>query len=272
AWGWRWYLSISESGYGDGRNKEPKAAFFPGYPLTVRALQGLTGFPPHVAALVVSHACLLLAMVLLLAYARQGQRVGVGPFDTRVGLRALWAMALFPTSFFLRAMYSESLFILLMMWLLYGTSRRWHIGILALIAGAATATRAVGIVLVAVLAIHVWRTGGARWQRSRRLCWVLPFSCRGIAAYAAFLGFRYGAPLAFVDAHAEWCWRPKFTLTEKVQALLVREPVWSVYDSESTVYWKTQSEGLAWYQSLLFANPFYYIAAAVLIVVGYTKH
>ncbi|MDA1052500.1 MAG: mannosyltransferase family protein [Planctomycetota bacterium] len=272
AWDGQWYLSISESGYGDGRDKEPKAAFFPAYPLTVRALQGLTGFPSHVAALVVSHACLLQAMVLFLAYTRQRQRCGIGPSDCRVGLLALWAMALFPTSFFLRAIYSEPSFILLMMWLLYGMSRRWHIGVLALIAGAATATRAVGIVLVAVLAIHVWCSGGARWQRSRRLAWVLPFSCWGIFAYSAFLGFRDGEPLAFVDAHAEWCWRPGFTFMEKVQALLVFEPIWAVYDSESAVYWATRSEGLAWYQSLLFANPFYYVAAAVLIVVGYRKN
>lgn len=102
-----WYLAIIEGGYGKPPSEgEPSNhAFFPLYPTAAKVLRDTFALDGFHAGLLVTYTCLFLAMTLFL-------REGI----ERLGERDAWAsvgfLLLFPTSFFLAAVYAESMFLL----------------------------------------------------------------------------------------------------------------------------------------------------------------
>jgi hypothetical protein len=102
-----WYLAIIEWGYGkpppDG--KPSNHAFFPLYPTTAKVLRDTFAIDGFHAGLVVTYLCLFLATSL---FYREGVR-RLGEEDARASVLFL---LLFPTAFFLGAVYAESMFLL----------------------------------------------------------------------------------------------------------------------------------------------------------------
>jgi hypothetical protein len=102
-----WYLSIIEGGYGkpppDG--KPSNHAFFPLYPITAKALRDTFAMNGFHAGLVVTYLCLFLAMNLF-------YREGVERLGERDARATVAFFLLFPTAFFLAAVYAESMFLL----------------------------------------------------------------------------------------------------------------------------------------------------------------
>jgi len=160
-WDAEWYLRIAGNGPQMGYssywvNKDhhfSAFAFFPLYPLTVRAAATVVpgaldavpfGGParPQLIAvsLVVSNVIFALALVALylLALAR------AGPAAAR---RAVWLLCLFPTSVFFSAPYSEGMFLLwLVLFFLMLQRQRWWLA--GLCGALAAATRSLGVALV----------------------------------------------------------------------------------------------------------------------------
>jgi hypothetical protein len=103
-----WYLKIAEHGYGapPGRGEQSEHVFFPLYPLLVGGVSRLFGIDSFTGGLAVSATAMLFAAILFVAEGRRR----LGDADA---LRALVFLLLFPSSFFLLAMYAESLFLLL---------------------------------------------------------------------------------------------------------------------------------------------------------------
>jgi hypothetical protein len=192
-WDAVWYLRIADSGYGE---TAARVAFFPLYPLLVRAVGELGGGSPGgrlLAAYLISLAAFLGALVLLfrLTTLELGRRAA-GP--------ALLLLAVFPASLYFGAPYSESLFLLASVGAFYAArTGRWAWAGTA--AGAATATRSAGILLVVPLVLLWWAQG--RERRARDLAWLaLAPACLG--AYALHLGLVQGDPLAFLDVQDAW--------------------------------------------------------------------
>ena len=99
-----WYLRLADEGWS---GEDASAAFFPLYPLTVRAVAWiLPGSDELIAALLVSNAAFLGALLALFALTADA-------FGERVARRAIVVAALFPTAFFFLAPYTESLFLFL---------------------------------------------------------------------------------------------------------------------------------------------------------------
>jgi hypothetical protein len=102
-----WYLAIIEWGYGkpppDG--KPSNHAFFPLYPTTAKVLHDTFAMDGFHAGLVVTYVCLFLAMSLF-------YREGVERLGERDAAAAVAFFLLFPTAFFLAAVYAESMFLL----------------------------------------------------------------------------------------------------------------------------------------------------------------
>lgn len=152
-----WYLRIAESGYAldDG-----SAAFFPVYPLLVRALSAVNGGHPLAAGLVISNVACLAALVVLYLLTRE-------EFDRETARRTVLYLALFPTALFLFSPHTESLFLLLSVTAVYAARHRWWA--LAALAGAAAAgTRSVGVLLVVPLgleAVAAARGSAGSWPR-----------------------------------------------------------------------------------------------------------
>jgi hypothetical protein len=102
-----WYLAIIESGYGKPppEGKPSNHAFFPLYPTTSRVLHDTLAIDGFYAGLVVTYVCLFLAMSLF-------YREGVERLGERDAAASVAFFLLFPTAFFLAAVYAESMFLL----------------------------------------------------------------------------------------------------------------------------------------------------------------
>jgi hypothetical protein len=170
-WDSEFYLSIALQGYDDPQIRtvvpppnshfqQPLSlnyAFLPVYPMLVRGLTvplSLLGLNPvttaTLAGLLISALGTLAGMLALYTWITAEQ-------DSATGLRAVFYLISFPTSFFLAQVYTEGLFIGLSFWCLVLVQRQRWIAASSL-ATLATLTRAVGIGLLIPL---IW--GG--WQQ-----------------------------------------------------------------------------------------------------------
>lgn len=266
AWDGEWYVRITSAGYSYDPERMSSVAFFPLYPWLAGAIVHSTGMRPEWALLLVSHTALLAAFAFLAVYVQQR-------FQTEGPDLSAWtllAFGLFPTTFYFRMTYTESLFMLLAVLTLYGMERRWPLGWIALLVGLATATRTVGGALLPVVALHVWRTSDTvRGAVGRCLVW-LPLCCWGLAGYVLFQAITFGEPLAFLQTQVHWNERD-LQLTERIVGLLTLEPIRAVYDPNSPCYWaRVPPQGNVLF-NLKAANPLYFLGTVALIVLGVRK-
>jgi len=169
-----WYLKIAVHGY-DG--SDGSTVYFPVYPLLIRSLLFLS--PPMFAAMLVSNLALLGVLVVL-------YKLITDLTNETVSRRALIYLLIFPTSFFLTAAYTESLFLLFTIGCLYSASHgRWN---WAVVWGAfAALTRLQGVLLVIPLAYMLWREFGSVSLKKLAVR-ALPLAIMPLATLA-FLGF-----------------------------------------------------------------------------------
>jgi len=176
-WDGNWYRLIAERGYASPM-PPIAAAFFPLYPLAVRAVAFVVR-DLQVASVLVSNGCLVVAGLLLIALLRLD-------YEELVCRRAITFLMFNPVSFFFSAAYTESMFLLLSVGALLAARRgRWFAG--GLYGALLTATRPPGLLIAApMLAEHLiqWREqrDGPRRILQPRLLWLglLPV---GVALY-----------------------------------------------------------------------------------------
>jgi hypothetical protein len=266
-WDGQWYREIAESGYSYDSRANSNVAFFPAYPLLGRSVSLATGLPTQHALLLVSHVCLAAAFVVMAAYVR----VRLGAASNQVGPFVLLAIALWPTTFFFRMAYSESLFLMTSLMAMYGMERNWPNWLLALIVGLATATRPVGVALLMPFIGHLWATSST-FGRSLLKCLVLvPLACWGLLGYVLFQWLAFDEPLGFIRTQAHWRIRPAVSLGEHTWSLATLEPIWSVYVPSSPCYWGRLATDANPIFSMQFANPIYFAGACMLVVLGWVK-
>ena len=191
-WDSVWYLRIADSGYGDSA---PRAAFFPLYPLLVRAVA--TPFGASKGALLVAAYALSLAGFLGALFLLH--RLTELELGRRLARPTLLLLAVFPAALYFGAPYSESLFLLLAVGAFYA-ARSGHWAWAGTCAALASATRSAGLLLLIPLAMLWW---GSRPRRPRDAAWLL-LAPLGIGAYAAWLGFVEGDALRFLDVQEAW--------------------------------------------------------------------
>ena len=153
-WDSTWYLTIAQNGY---HGAAETLAFWPLYPALVALVGAALGGHHLVAGVLISLVALLGALILL-------ERLGSLVVGVPSGRRAVLYLSLFPTAFFLGAVYSESLYLLLAVgaFLLAERGRFLPAGV---VAGLAILTRVAGVALLPALALIAWRSG----QRRRAL-------------------------------------------------------------------------------------------------------
>ena len=215
AWGhWDgiWFVRIAEHGYG-----LKKAAFFPLYPVAMRAVSAVVG-KADLAGIIVSSVCYAAALVILYRLVKE-------EFDARTALWAVVLLSFAPTSFFFQAVYSESLFLFLTV-ASFAAGRKGH----WLLAGAAgllaALTRSAGLILVVPLA-WMWleqRRGRAitlpgsvtrrplltdRPAKVLSLGWLLLVPA-GLGLFMAYTLVRFHNALLFMAA--QHYWHRKFSL------------------------------------------------------------
>lgn len=196
-WDGEHYVALAAGGYLQPP-EQVSPAFFPLYPLLMRSFAGLFGGPVSWGALSVWGTLIsLLALPFALFFV---YRIAESGWDAGVARGAVLALAFFPTTFFLNAAYTESLFLALSAGSLWAARVRGDLLLACLLAGLAAATRNVGIFLLAPLAYEWFRNRGLyRWRGL-----YLALAPSGLVAYAAYLWLRFGDPILFYTDQQKW--------------------------------------------------------------------
>lgn len=197
-WDGGFYIGIARDGYAAAtRTDDAAIAFFPLYPHLVRAVAWVLGAGTlkytflNVAGIIISSLATLACFVGLF-------RLALLDYDRRTGYLAVLYLAAFPLSFFMVAVYTESLFLALAVWAFWAARQnRWWLA--ASLTALAVLTKNQGVVLAFALGLeYLWQIR-FKW---RRINWrvVLSFGLP-VAAFVAWLGLNwltYGDPLRFV--------------------------------------------------------------------------
>jgi mannosyltransferase PIG-V len=188
-WDGGWFTHIAQHGYTDPKST---TAFFPAYPLAVRALGWTFGGHYVLAGVILSLLACAAAFVLLHELAREL----VGDDAAR---RTITYFAVFPAALFLGAVYSESLYLLLTLgaFLAAVRGRFVYAGIAA---GLAMLTRPTGVMLLPALALIAWRAP-SRGRAFGGLALALPIA----AIWPLWLWATFGHPFEFLGAErTQW--------------------------------------------------------------------
>jgi len=261
---------IVREGYRSEDPEQPAVAFFPGYPLIVRFLVCVTDWPVPYTLVMTANASFLAALVLLSAYLRLRM-----PGDSKTRFTTLLLVGFFPFGFFFRMGYSESLFFALIVLLLLGVAKKWPLWVLAVIAGAATGVRAVGIATSFAGLVHVLadRERGSPIRRLTTAGAIAPLAVWGLLAFMAYQWLEFGTPLGFVEAHSHWIhYRPSpGDLGPKWVRLLLAEPIWNAYRPCSPRYWMSIDQCGVPFLGLAFWNPMVFVSGVIAVCLGWHR-
>lgn len=183
------YMSIAQHGYSDYQQ-----AFFPLYPLLIRYTALLTDNNYVWAAMTITYIALFVWLFLLYKLIRLD-------FPSGVGKWTLVFILFSPVGFFFGAVYTESLFLTLVVAAFFlARKKRWLVA--GLFVGLASATKLVGIFLLPALIVEwymVYRKGTV-YKHLYSLIGMMILSCTGLVSYCIYLWKVYGDPFLFIHA------------------------------------------------------------------------
>ena len=196
-WDGEHYVRLAMDGYlTPPDNVSP--AFFPMYPLLMRSFADLFGGPISKEALSVwgpLTSLLFLPFAFYFIY-----HISLEGWGERVARGTVLVLAFFPTTFFLNAAYTESLFLALSAGTLWAIRVRKDLLLACSLAALAAATRNVGIFLVVPL-MYEWTKDIERFRWRGIYLLLAP---GGLLAYMGYLWVRFGDPLLFYSAQESW--------------------------------------------------------------------
>jgi hypothetical protein len=232
-----YYRDIADRGYWVHEDRQSGIAFFPGQALAARYLSRATGLETALSLVVVSNVAFLAALAFLSAFLRSRYP------DQTLARRAitLALIGLNPAGLYFRTAYSESLFLAVAALFMLGLARRWPILVVALVAGAATGVRAVGVACTAAVLLHVLfdRERGSFGRRVLTAAALAPIACWGLLAFMAYQWAEFNNPFAFAIAQKHWGngITPFGDIISPAVRLAILEPVWNAYVPDSGRFW-----------------------------------
>ena len=192
-WDGLWYRLVADRGYGF---HEANAAFWPAFPLSMRGLSRITGLGFDLSGFLIANASFALALILLY------RLIGLD-FSEKISRKSLWALALFPTSLFFTAVYTESLFLLLSVACLLSARKGkwWLAGILGALAAL---TRSYGVFLFLPMLVLLIQQYGFYLRELFPKLFAVAMPGLGPAFFAIFLERELGNWKAFIDVQSMW--------------------------------------------------------------------
>jgi hypothetical protein len=199
AWDSGWYFDIAQRGYYWSPSGQSSLAFFPLYPMLMRALAWPFGGSDRAlwtAGIALSYACLFLGLTVL----HRLSETTLG--DREAARRTVLYVAVFPFAYFFTQVYTESLFLLTSVSAVAAAAAsRW--GWAGLLGALAALTRPNGV-LVAVPLGLLALAGRPRLAELARRAAALALVPLGLAAFCAFSWRLSGDPLGWLHAQARW--------------------------------------------------------------------
>jgi len=220
-WDAQHYVEIAKNWYTSSTVEERnlQIVFFPLYPLLIKIVAFFVG--SYVAAgLWVSNLAFAGAAIYIYKLARLD-------YDEDDSWRALVYLAIFPTAYFLHAIYTESLFLFLTIASFYYARRsNWALsGAFGLLAAA---TRITGIVLIPALIVEYLAQRDYKIRETKKDVLWIGLTVAGVLFYLGINYITFGDPFKFLEIQREH-WAKKldfpfsgFLLT--LSSMLSREP------------------------------------------------
>ena len=199
AWDSGWYFDIAQRGYYWNPSGQSSLAFFPLYPLLMRALAWPFGGGDRalwIAGIALSYVCLLLGLSVLhrLTATTMGSR--------EAARRTVLYVAVFPFAYFFTQVYTESLFLLTSVSAVAAAvAARW--GWAGLFGGLAALTRPNGVLIAFPLALLAL-SGRPRATELAKRAAAIALVPLGLGAFCAFAYRLSGDPLGWLHAQAQW--------------------------------------------------------------------
>ena len=263
AWDGVWYQRIASDGYSYDPERMSNIAFFPLFPMTARCVAKVTGLRMHDAMLLTSHGFLMAAFWIAGVYLHKRAKQRDSGRESQF---VLLAMAVYPTTFYLRMSYSESSFLCASLLAMLGMVCRWPTLAIAMIIGVATAARSVGVALILPFLWHLWCERKSTGRFLYQAALLMPVCVSGLAAFMIFQWQAFGDPLAFVKAHRHWYERiPPESYWDRIVAHVTLEPLWRVYDPTSHCCWSHEPPTGFPLFSMQFMNPIFVLASWIAI-------
>lgn len=195
-----WYIKIAQNGY----TTLKETAWWPLYPLTMRAFHAVTGISYATSGVIISICCFVLAVFILGLLAERH-------FGFQTAFITMVCFAFYPTTYYFDSVYTEALFVLLAVSSIYAANTNRFV-LSAILAALTTLTRNTGVLLCLVFVFEYARSRSLTWRLWQpawwgkldwTFCWVVlpPFTLVG---YCLWLKSRFGNPLAFISAEKLW--------------------------------------------------------------------
>lgn len=185
-WDGKYYLSIAKFGY----IEDSHYAFFPLYPLTINLLSKFTG-DFNLSAILISLIATFLAINVFYKLIRID-------FDKQIAEKGVYALLVFPTSFYLLMGYSEGLFLFLSLSTVY-FFRKGNFFMATIFGLLSSVTRIFGLVLIMSIFLQIFVNG-----RFTKKNWMILLSPLGFVAYCIYLYINKGDPFYFMSVQSEW--------------------------------------------------------------------
>lgn len=175
------YLSISGNGY---LHTGMVQAFFPMYPFLMRSAYFFMG-NYLLSGIFVSHFFALFSFFAFYYLVKM-------EYNKRIAFNSLLFFAVFVSSFYLRSLYSESLFLTLILTSLIAAKKKYYV-VAGLLGALASATRVVGIFIWPSLLLLVFLQDRHKIQNYL----AVSISALGLLGYMLYLQNHFGDPLYF---------------------------------------------------------------------------
>ncbi len=197
------YTSIAEFGY----TRVELTAFFPLFPILIKAFAFLLGNQGYIAiGMIISNLALLGSLFVL-------YQLAADVLGEQAGRRTLLYLCIFPTAFFFFAAYNESLFLFLTASSFLAMRRKkWWLA--AGLGFFAALTRSAGLFLVIPFLYEIWvsneSSGHASRALTRKLPGLLPRALPviliplGTLLYCLYTWYAFGNPFAFASVQIYW--------------------------------------------------------------------
>ena len=206
-WDSGWYLDIAKHGYNPIPGEQPNVAFFPLYPSLLRVVHDVVPLRNDAGwfsiGIILSNAALLIALIYF-------YRLITLDYGRPVAARAVLYLCVFPTTLFLSAVYSESLFLALVVTTFYyARTTRWFVS--GALAAAGALCRPLGVLLIIPLAVEYLSQKEFQWRQIKADCLVLILAPLALAGHLTFLRWRFGGWDAISQAETMEGWNRHLT-------------------------------------------------------------
>lgn len=188
-WDSLWYIEIAKSGYEFKPDGPSNAGFFPLYPMCMRLMHRYIKLPHDagwaLAGITVSNLALIAALCYLVLLIRLD-------FNETIAARTVLYMSIFPATIFFSAVYTEALFLLIVVSAFYHARKgRWLLA--GLIGAAGALCRSPGFLLILPLAFEYLAQKNFRWRDIKIDILPLALIPLGLLGHVTFLRYKFGA-------------------------------------------------------------------------------